>query len=56
LTALEKETGQLRADAKIDQKDESALTRARTEQLRNPKHAVLPPYFWSAFSFSGDWR
>jgi len=55
LTAYDPNTGRLRPSVDVEKNDES-LTRARAEQLRNPKKAVLPPYYWSAFSFSGDWR
>jgi CHAT domain-containing protein len=56
LLAYDPDTGQLRSDIDVDQSDEAALAQLRTEQLADSDHAVLPPYFWSAFSFSGDWR
>lgn len=56
LIAYDPETARLRDDVDFNENDETTLTRARLEQLSDPEYAVLPPYYWSAFSFSGDWR
>ncbi|HVX61655.1 MAG TPA: tetratricopeptide repeat protein [Pirellulales bacterium] len=56
LLAYDPDAGALRSDIDFDNSDEAALARLRSEQLAELDHAVLPPYYWSAFSFSGDWR
>lgn len=56
LAAYDPETGRLRDGVALDESDPAALTRARTEALRDPGRTLPPPYFWAAFSFSGDWR
>jgi hypothetical protein len=56
LLAYDPDAGALRSEIDVDNSDEAALARLRSEQLADPDHAVLPPYYWSAFSFSGDWR
>ncbi len=56
LIAYDPDVGQLRDEIDLSKIDEAGLLRTRAEQLRNRKHTVLPPYFWSAFTLSGDWR
>ena len=48
-------TGNLRAGFVQSGVDEQAIAEAR-RRLASQKKGPLPPFYWAAFTLSGDWR